>query len=87
MVVTVIKKQEILNNYRVLEKYAWELEEDVMVLKRALYDACEYIESVRCGAIPTFLNGIDSKFFIDCARKKLIEEGEIFGVAPNESSC
>ena len=82
-----IKKQEILNNYKVLEKYAWELEEDVMVLRKALYDACEYIESVRCGAIPTFLNGIDSKFFIDCARKKLIEEGEVFGRASNESSC
>lgn len=83
----VIKEQEILNSYRVLEKYAWRLEEDVMVLKRALYDACEYIESVRCGAIPTFLNGVDSKFFIDCARKKLIEDGEIFERTSNESSC
>lgn len=79
MVNRMIKKQELLNNYKVLEKYVWELEEDVMILKRALYDACEYIDSVRCGAIPTFLNGIEPKFFIDCARKKLIEEGKIFG--------
>lgn len=80
-----IKKQEILNNYKVLEKYVWELEEDIIVLKRALHDACEYIESVRCGKIPTFLNGVDSKFFIDCAVKKCIEEGEVFERAPNES--
>ena len=82
-----IKKQEILNNYKWLEKYVWKLEEDVMVLKRALCDACEYIESVRYGTIPTFPNGMDSKFFIDCARKKLIEEGEVFERASNESSC
>lgn len=84
MVGMMIKKQEILNNYKVLEKYVWDLEEDLIVYKRALYDACEYIESVRCGKIPTPLNGIDSKFFIDCAVKKCIEEGEVFGRASNE---
>ena len=81
------EKQEILNNYKWLEKYVWKLEEDAMVLRRALYDACEYIESVRCGAIPVFLNGMDSEFFIEYARKKLIEEGKVFGRTSNESSC
>lgn len=87
MVGMMIKKQELLNNYKWLEKYAWKVEEDAIIFKTALQDACDYIENVKNGAIPTFLDGIDSKFFINNARKKLIEMGEVFEEISSESSC